>query len=58
MLEEDGVISAAARTIFTPPEVVKLYNFPSLNCKEQCITIVKFGSGYQKLPSSNSKVNF
>ncbi|WP_232732761.1 hypothetical protein [Bacillus cereus] len=47
MLEEDGVISAAVRTTFTPPEVAKLYNFPSLNCKNQCITIVDFGGGYQ-----------
>lgn len=47
MLEKDEVISAAARTTFTPPEVAKLYNFPSLNCKNQCITIVEFGGGYK-----------
>ncbi|XLP21876.1 hypothetical protein ACFMB7_25680 [Bacillus toyonensis] len=47
MLEEDGVISAAARTTFTPPEVAKIYNLSSLNCKNQCITIVEFGGGYK-----------
>lgn len=46
MLEEDKVVSAAARKTFTPPEVAKLYNFPSLNCKDQCIAIVEFGGGY------------
>ena len=44
MLEEDGVVSAAARETFTPTEVAKLYNFPSLNCKNQCIAIVEFGA--------------
>ncbi|WP_257145553.1 hypothetical protein [Bacillus cereus] len=47
MLEEDGVVSAAARTTFISPEIAKLYNFPSLNCKDQCITIVEFGGGYK-----------
>lgn len=47
MLEENGVVSAAARKTFTPPEVAKLYNFPSLNCKDQCIAIVEFGGGYK-----------
>lgn len=45
MLEEDGVVSAAAGKTFTPPEVAKLYNFPSLNCKDQCIAIVELGAG-------------
>ncbi|PED02866.1 peptidase S53 [Bacillus cereus] len=47
MLEEDGVVSAAAIKTFTPPEVAKLYNFPTLNCKDQCIAIIEFGGGYK-----------
>ncbi|HHB1654733.1 S53 family peptidase [Bacillus cereus] len=47
MLEGDRVVSAATRKTFTPPEVAKLYNFPSLNCKDQCIAIVEFGGGYK-----------
>ncbi len=47
VLEEAKVVSAAARKTFTPPEVAKLYNFPSLNCKDQCIAIVEFGGGYK-----------
>ncbi|PGC22801.1 peptidase S53 [Bacillus pseudomycoides] len=47
MLEEEEVVSAAARKTFTPPEVAKLYNFPTLNCKDQCIGILEFDGGYK-----------
>ncbi|HFU7058100.1 TPA: protease pro-enzyme activation domain-containing protein [Bacillus cereus] len=45
ILEENSTSTAAKKT-FTPPEVAKLYNFPSLNCKDQCIAIAEFNGGY------------
>ncbi|SFE32578.1 kumamolisin [Bacillus sp. OV194] len=33
---------------FTPPQVAKLYNFPTdINCKDQCIGIIELGGGYR-----------
>ncbi|PGS04377.1 MULTISPECIES: S53 family peptidase [Bacillus] len=46
MLEEVETTSSAVGRTYTPPEVGKLYNFPSINCKDQCIAIAELGGGY------------
>ncbi|MGA5695670.1 S53 family peptidase [Bacillus cereus] len=49
--KEEGLVrshSHVERVSYTPPEVAALYNFPSINCKDQCIGIIELGGGYLK----------
>ena len=40
--------SNESRVSYTPPEVAKLYNFPSdINCVDQCIGIIELDGGYR-----------
>lgn len=45
---EEGLARANAETgTYSPVEVAQLYNFPSLDCKDQCIGIMELAGGYQ-----------
>lgn len=47
--EPDGIVAARATTAsFTPPQLAKLYNFPTgLDGSGQCIAIIELGGGYR-----------
>jgi kumamolisin len=45
---EEGFARAHAETgTHSPVEVAQLYNFPSLDCRDQCIGIIELGGGYR-----------
>ncbi|MCC3380594.1 protease pro-enzyme activation domain-containing protein [Paenibacillus farraposensis] len=48
--EEEFAKSHAGRNSFTPPELAQLYNFPSINCKDQCIGLIEL-CGAQNRPN-------
>lgn len=51
---ESGIQSRAAATTYTPPQLAKLYNFPTQgNGAGQCIAIIELGGGYRRTDLSN-----